>query len=111
MSAFALNTLVVVAHQTAVNHGWWEQDRPFSELIALCHSELSEALEEARSGHWPNETYYGPDGKPEGVPTELADVLIRIFDLCGRYDIDLGIAVAEKMAYNEGRPRKHGKEF
>ena len=57
-------------HENAVKHGWWEEERNFGELIALCHSELSEALEEARSGEDYTHTYYRADGKPEGIPSE-----------------------------------------
>jgi len=46
--------------------------------------------------------------KPEGVPSELADIVIRVFDMCGYYGIDLYAAIKEKMAYNESRPYKHG---
>jgi len=46
--------------------------------------------------------------KPEGIPIELADVVIRIFDLCGYYNIDLEHAIEEKMTYNKTRPHKHG---
>lgn len=46
--------------------------------------------------------------KPEGIPSELADVVIRIFDMCGYYGIDLETAIIEKMMYNKTRPYKHG---
>lgn len=104
-----LNEMVFAAHSNAVDHGWWEDERSFGELIALCHSELSEALEEYRKGKGIAETYI-KDNKPEGIPVELADVLIRIFDMCGRHGIDLEEAVIMKMAYNKSRPYRHGNK-
>lgn len=61
----------------------------FSEVIALMHTELSEAYEEYRNKKGYNETYYEENGKPCGIPSELADVVIRVFDFCGGMDIDL----------------------
>jgi hypothetical protein len=46
--------------------------------------------------------------KPEGIPSELADVFIRLVDTAGRYGIDLDAAVAEKLVYNRGRGYRHG---
>lgn len=43
------NELAKEIHQNAVEHGWWDEPRTFGEIVALCHSELSEALEECRA--------------------------------------------------------------
>jgi NTP pyrophosphatase (non-canonical NTP hydrolase) len=139
-----LNELRDAAYQNAREHGWWEGTevgvdgdastvtvhRTFAEVIALIHSEASEALEEWRSGYEPNETYFPDAGshgpkvqssleaevwagqygwKPEGVPAEFADIIIRVLDACGAYGIDIEQAVRIKMLYNKGRPFKHGR--
>ena len=103
-----INELVEIAHNNTVNHGFWEKERNFGEVIALMHTELSEAFEEYRHGRGLNETYYENGTKPCGIPSELADVVIRIFDFCGGNDIDLEKIIQEKMEYNEKRPYKHG---
>jgi len=46
--------------------------------------------------------------KPYGVPIEIADVIIRALNFCGRHGIDIKKAIDEKMAYNKSRPFRHG---
>lgn len=115
----------------------WHDDRPEDPAmlghwqgnkLMLMVSELVEAHDELRNGHAANETYYPTmqeqidgylDGKldtvlykPEGVPSELADTVIRIFDFCYTENIDLGKIIAEKIAYNTTREKMHGgKKF
>lgn len=110
-----------------------------TEKLDLIHSEISEALEEIRSGHDPLEIYYStkkkidadsetvsrhayqaydtdgvgkiPLRKPEGFIIELADAVIRIGDLVFLLGGDLESAIQEKHEYNRTRPYKHGKKF
>jgi len=42
---------------------------------------------------------------------EIADVFIRLFDLCGFMQIDIERHIKLKMNYNKSRPKLHGKEF
>ena len=118
----AANKLVDVCHGASVTAGWWYHDKtglnlidvinhpdtPLDELLAgalvaqkicLSHSELSEAME----GHRKN---LMDDKLPHRtmLEVELADALIRICDLAGALKMDLGGAVAEKLAFNAQRP-------
>lgn len=89
--------------------GWWQKSRAFLELIALMHSELSEAAEEYRDGKSFTEIYYKPGcDKPLGIPVELADCVIRIADACSALGIDLTNAIRVKLKYNATRPLRHG---
>ena len=103
-----LDDLCRDANINAVNHGWWEEERSIGEIIALIHSELSEALEYARKDPLTKSNHIVDF---LGIEEEFADVLIRIFDYCGKKKYRLGQAVVEKMKFNIGRSKKHGKRF
>jgi len=92
----------------ASEKGWHDTDKDdFAAKLCLIHSEISEALDDYRNNKGMTEIYY-EKSKPCGVPVELADTLIRIFDLCGKYEIDIEAAVKLKHEYNKSRERRHG---
>jgi NTP pyrophosphatase (non-canonical NTP hydrolase) len=79
--------------------------------LALIHTEVTEAVE-AVLEHDVEDYYSHTDSganKPEGLRSELADVVIRVMQLAADLEMDLEGAIAEKMAFNETRATKHGK--
>lgn len=94
-------------HAWAKRKGFWDTERNDGEMIALMHSELSEALEGIRHGNPPSDKI--PDFS--AAEEEMADVVIRVLDTCTARGWRLFDAINAKMAYNEGRPYRHGKRF
>lgn len=95
-------------HTLAKEKGWWDPDklRSVGDTFMLMCSEVHEAYEAYRSGH-AFEIFY-EKGKPEGVPIELADAVIRIMDFCEAQNIDLEEAIRIKHEFNKTRPYRHG---
>lgn len=114
--------LIKQAHKNAVNKGFWDLENKtlkamiydpkysisaiavvgdafISQRLMLIVSEVSEALEALRKKDKSN------------FEEEIADVAIRLADLCGGMDIDLEAEIQKKMEKNKNRPYKHGKEF
>lgn len=109
--SLTINQLILQSHSTAVSKGWWDDpNRNIPELLALIHSEVSEALEAFRDTGKTglSEVWEDEHNKPEGFTVELADVLIRIADLCGEYNLDLESAISSKLSYNKTRSYRHG---
>lgn len=77
-----------------------------AQLLALIHSEISEALEADRKDLMDDKLTHRT-----GLEVELADATIRIFDMAGGLNLDLGGAILEKLEYNKSRPFKHGKNY
>jgi len=103
-----IQELIDRSHKTAIEHGWWDgEERSIGDQFTNFHAEVSEAWEEYRNGEPLTGIRY-EGKKPVGLPVELADVLIRIFDTCGRYKIPLEEALRVKLDYNETRPYRHG---
>jgi len=107
-----LKELQKLTHERARAAGWYDSVRSPLEFYALVHSEISEAVEEARKPHDQPPIYYDPHGKdplkPEGEAIELADAVIRILDYCEFRGFDLTQAIGIKMEYNQTRPHRHG---
>lgn len=79
--------------------------------LLLIVSEVVEAHDEIRNGYSAHHTYYTAGAKPEGVPSEIADAVIRCFDFAYTEGFDLAGIIAEKLVYNASRERLHGKKF
>jgi NTP pyrophosphatase (non-canonical NTP hydrolase) len=97
LSIISIPDLCKMAFETAKEKGWHTEPREMGTILCLIHGEVSEAMEADRRGEgW------------DRVTEELADVCIRIFDLCGSMNLNLEKAIMEKMEYNKTRSYKHG---
>ena len=105
----SLSVLAKKAHKTAREKGWWDRkplwlviwtwikgERSLPEMLALIHSEVSEALDAYRKG----------DMKAFGK--ELADVMIRVMDTAEGTGVKIDFEVVDKMRFNATRPYRHG---
>ena len=95
--------------EQARDKGWTEKFVDVPEQVALICSEACEGLEAWRE-HQPT-AWTDQDGKPQGIGSEYADVVIRIAHYAEILGIDLESEILRKLDYNKTRPYRHGNKL
>jgi len=116
-------------HQNNKDKGFWDSERNVGEMLMLVTSELSEALEADREDKRANVEAFNRDklGTPfheqalfkssfeenikNSFEDEIADAVIRLFDMAEGLGIDLEWHIRAKLDYNKLRPKMHGKKY
>ena len=101
-----LNELCEKYHQRAIDAGWYKQKRTAAELAVLIASECFEIFESYRNNTLDDLCDKGIE--LTALEEEVADVAIRLFDMCGYLGIDLDLVVEKKGDYNLTRGQRHG---
>ena len=128
-----LQELIKQSYENAKAHGFWDESfNPrcrfiLEEKLLLLHAEITEAFEEIRNYRQTDKLDFNitkeiitdavyttmHPSKPEGFITEIADIFIRLADLCGALQEECGFDIEKminiKHEYNKTRPHKHGK--
>jgi len=86
-------------HANAVAKGFWDPPPPFAQAMMLVVTECAEAVEADRIGD------------RENMGEEIADAVIRLFDLAEGFGFDLEAEIHRKHFINITRPKKHGKRY
>lgn len=120
-----LNALANVIFHRNVEKGFYEKEKNIGEMLCLMHSEISEALEADRKdlyattnmnvvNGWTSDEDFLKAYKEKVKGTfeeEMADIFIRLMDMCGFKGIDIVAHVKAKMRYNLAREKYHGKKY
>jgi NTP pyrophosphatase (non-canonical NTP hydrolase) len=85
-----MQDIAIESYATAQEKGWWDEGVPRSNdvLLLLMCSEVAEALDDYRNHKGVTEVWYESANKPCGIPSEAADVIIRIGDYAGKLGLD-----------------------
>lgn len=112
----AAEELTAICHGVARESGWWSSttERDVPRLLMLCVSELAEAMEGDRKNLMDDKLVHR-----KMLEVELADTLIRVFDMAGGLGLDVAGAMAEKLEFNasredhkpENRAKSDGKKY
>lgn len=110
-----VNSLASEIADISTEKGFWEDQFGYYGIIpvklALVASEVSEALDVHRKDYgFPTNNGMHEDQR-EDFTEELADVIIRVLDICGFYDLDIGRSIVDKVEKNRDRPFKHSKRY
>ncbi len=124
-----INEACALIHAGNKEKGFWDTERNVGELLMLVTSELGEAMEAHRKGRFTNWDLFDEQDKIErkfgrqkefnafksqvkdSFEDEIADAVIRLFDLSAGLRIDLERHIIEKLKYNSSRERLHGKRY
>ena len=109
-----LNEFAKECVQDSMDVGWTNPADNVPRALLLIHSEISEACEAHRKDLMDDKLPHRT-----GLEVELADAILRIFNLAGGLGIDLGGAVVEKKSFNKTRAdhsageraKPHGKKY
>jgi NTP pyrophosphatase (non-canonical NTP hydrolase) len=117
-----------LCHDRALEKGFYDEPKRVGEQLMLVVSELGEAQEAHRKGRvtssnanidiniiksWEGEAFQNIFHKnvKDTLEDEIADTVIRLFDMCGALGIDLQTHIEMKLKYNLARPKMHGKLY
>lgn len=123
-----INDLACAIYQRNVEKGFYEKEKNIGEMLCLIHSEVSEALEADRNRSyamltepqrnvlmgWTGSDDFIKDYKDKvkgSFEEEMADIFIRLLDMCAFKGIDIEFHVKAKMRYNLSREKYHGKKY